>query len=114
MKREPIIPQPPAHIQRLAPRLPIERLLLLVRSWDYGSEGVAPVDDRECPYYQQYQTATSGVSGSGGSWCEGFCGTTADGYTQCGWLPRWTVAGQEVVVVPKDDAAPRRPHAGWN
>jgi hypothetical protein len=53
------------------------------------------------------------VSGSGGSLCGGFYGTTADGYTQCGWMPRWTLPGQTVVVLSEDVDAERQ-HAGWN
>ena len=58
MKDDNIAHQSPAVIQRLAPRLPVERVLLLVRSQDYGSEGVAPVDERACPYYQQHASMT--------------------------------------------------------
>ena len=112
MKRDKV-PQPSAQIQRLAPRLPVKHLLLLVRARDHGSEGLAPVDDRECPYYQQHASASSCISGSGGSICGGFFGTTADGYTQCGWVPRWTMPGQIFVVMP-EDVTQERPHAGWN
>ena len=113
MKGKPLVPQFPVEIQRQVPRFPVERVVLLVPCRDFGSEGVAPVDDRDCPYYQHYGSASSCVSGSGGSLCGGFFGTTADGYTQCGWVPRWTMPGQIFVVMP-EDVTQERPHAGWN
>ena len=46
--------------------------------------------------------------------CGGFFGTTSDGETQCGWLPRWLLPGQRVVVLDADEPDPRRQQAGWN
>jgi len=108
------IPQPAVHIQRLTPAIPAERLWLLVPSQPYGSGGTVPVHAHECPYFQQYRTLTTCVSRSGGSCCGGFSGTTADGYTKCGWFPRWTRSGQTFVMIPEDDPAPMPPRAGWN
>ena len=50
----------------------------------YGSEGLEPSTVQECPYFCQYGTESSCVSGSGGSMCGGFMGSTA-GYVYCVW-----------------------------
>ena len=87
-----------------------------MRTQPYGSEGTAPVDLAECPYYQQYRTETSCVSGSGGSMCGGFRGGRADD-VKCGWLPRWTLPTQRLVVEPRhpeDEPDVRRRQARRN
>jgi hypothetical protein len=50
----------------------------------HGSEGRCPQYDEECPYYLEHATASSCVSGSGGSMCGGFMGGTA-GFVYCIW-----------------------------
>jgi hypothetical protein len=107
------IPDSAPRIQRLVPTVPVERVLLLVRTKPYGSEGTRPAHDRECPYYQQCQVASCCVTGSGGGCCGGFFGGT-EGYVHCGWLPWQTLSGQRFVLVPEDDPEPRCQQAGWN
>ena len=108
------IPQTAVTIQRVSPVLPAERLLLLVPAQPYGSEGLRPVHDEGCPYYQQYGVATSCVSGSGGSMCGGFHGTH-DGSVQCSWLPRQVRQGDVLVVQEADTPDdPRHQQAPWN
>lgn len=109
------IPDSAPRIQCLAPVIPAHRLRLLVRCQSHGSEGLAPVDDRECPYFQQYHVETTCISGSGGSFCGGFYGTTADGcHTKCAWFPRWTLPGQHFVVEFEADPTPAQRPAQWN
>lgn len=96
MQHETIVPHTPV--------IPVHRLRLRVRSRPYGSYGTAPVHDLECPYFQQHQTASHCVSGTGGVICGGYRGET-EGYTLCAWTPRWTMPGQEFVLAPETDLA---------
>ena len=107
------IPDHPVVIQRPAQVLDTHQVLLLVRSKLYGSEGVIPVDERDCPYFQQHHTATSCVSSSGASGCAGFFGTTSQGETRCGWLPRRMIPGQRYVL-NHEDRTPAQWCAPWN
>ena len=50
----------------------------------HGSEGYRPRDDQDCPYFHAYHVASSCVSGSGGSCCGGFMGSTL-GSVYCIW-----------------------------
>ena len=111
------IPTSPPQVQRLAAVLPAHRLLLLVPSQPYGSEGIEPVDMTRRPYYQQYQSAVSCVSGSGGSLCGGFHGTTGEGEALCGWLPRALLPDQvltRALAPGEDHPDPWRRHVGRN
>ena len=50
----------------------------------YGTEGLEPRTVQECPYFLATGTENSCASGSGGSFCGGFMGSTA-GYVYCIW-----------------------------
>ena len=50
----------------------------------HGTEGIRPSYNEECPYFLEHETQTSCVSGSGGSMCGGFMGSTA-GFVYCIW-----------------------------
>ena len=99
-------------VQRLPLAIPGHRLLFLVPYKSYGSEGLEPVDVAQCPYFKQHRSAVSCVSGSRGSLCGGFYGTTAEGETQCGWLPRMLLRGQTFVLFAEDAPDPVRVGGG--
>lgn len=107
------IPQAEVIITRI-PVIPEHRLRLLVRARQYSIAGIEPVDPHDCPYYQQYHFGTSCRSGSGGSCCGSFGGTTPEGSTQCTAWPSRTRPGQVFLILPEDDPDPARQHAGWN
>jgi hypothetical protein len=108
------IPQPsPAVIQHRELVLDPQHLLLLVPSKGYGSEGTEPVNDGDCPYFQEQRWSTSCVCGSGGSCCGGFRGTL-EGYTRCGYAPKWTTPGHRYAVCRDEPTTPAQRRAGWN
>ena len=79
-------------------RLLGRRLTVLVPYVEYGSEGIMPAEYADCPYFQEHGDEISCMSGSGGSICGGFQGTTMDSYVQCGWWPTQRTPGQLFTV----------------
>ena len=87
---------------RAPERFIVERLVLLVRYVDHGTEGMKPAVDVECPYFQETQMSSSCISGSGSSICGGFQGTTNDGYVQCVMWPTKRLPGQLFALQRED------------
>ena len=55
-----------------------------IATMPYGSEGERPRRNSECPYFVETGSASSCVSGSGGSLCGGCMGGPS-GYVSCIW-----------------------------
>ena len=110
MKQDPILPQPPVHIQRRELRLPAPRLRLLERIKPHGSEGMQPYVGVPWGYdsFRQSSRCHAGADGRSLAACSQMTGvptrhpvrrTTSYGVPSLLWIiarPR----GSRVTTVP--------------